>query len=304
MSPTRVTLSVAMALCAASLLASCTQGMNAGETAGDEIVLINRQNSSGTYKYFQETVLDKNDFKANTKDQSGSQAVVDLVGTMPLAIGYSGMGYKTDAVKFLKVSTEKGGEAQRPTVANAQSGAYPITRPLQIYTKGQPEGPIAHYVQWMLSEEGQKIVADKGYVPLPPQPITAADPTEAASFQVTGSDTMVQLAQAWAAAYNKKYPQVKVQVSGGGSGGGITAMMEGTVDIANASRKMKASEMAKAQQKGIEPIEFEVGKDALAVYVHKDNPLDEICIPELAEIYAEGGKISLWQQITGYPQKQ
>ena len=301
MSSRQFALSLVAMFCTGSLLVSCGQGDGGGgEAGGDGIVLINRQNSSGTYKYFQEAVLDKEDFKSNTKDQSGSQAVVDLVGTMRFAIGYSGMGYKTDQVKFLKISQD-GGQAFLPTVANAQSGSYPVTRPLQIYTKGQPEGAIAHYVQWILSEKGQTIVANEGYVPLPTKPITAAAPQGDHKFQVTGSDTMVQLAQTWAAAYNREYPNVSVQVSGGGSGVGISAMMQGTVDIANASRKMKDSERADANKVGVNPVEFVVGKDALAVYVHKDNPLGEISVADLKQIYADGGKISTWQQVSSYP---
>ena len=77
-------------------------------------------------------------------------------------------------------------------------------------------------------------------------------------------------------------------------------MMEGTVDIANATRKMTVTEKAKAEQRGVKPVEFIVGKDALAVYVHKDNPLQHISVPALREIYGEGGKISTWQQVPGY----
>ena len=264
----------------------------------DTIVLINRQNSSGTYKYFQDVVLSKNDFKSNTKDQSGSQAVVDLVGNTPNAIGYSGMGYKTDRVKMLNISKEKGGAGVAPTVANAQDLSYPITRPLQFYTNGDPQGAIRHYVDWILSEEGQAIVSAKGYVPVEPVDLGAAPPAAGDhSFQVTGSDTMVQLAQAWAEAYSTKHSNVKVQVTGGGSGVGIAGIIDGSVNIANASRKMKADEKAKAQQNGINPVEWVVGQDALAVYVHKDNPLNAVSIPELAQVYGEGGTISRWSQL-------
>jgi ABC-type phosphate transport system substrate-binding protein len=220
---------------------------------------------------------------------------------MPNAIGYSGMGYKTDKVKFLKIVAEKGAKGVLPSEASAKDGSYPLTRPLQIYTKGQPQGAVGHYVQWILSAEGQEIVAAQGYGPRPPQPITAAPPSSPAAFQVTGSDTMLQLAQAWAAAYSGKYPNVKVQLTGGGSGVGIAGMIDGSVDIANASRKMKSMEIAKAKQNGVEPIEFEVAKDALSVYVHKDNPLDTVTIADLAQVYGEDGKISTWQQIDGYP---
>jgi phosphate transport system substrate-binding protein len=117
-------------------------------------------------------------------------------------------------------------------------------------------------------------------------------------IQNAGSDTMVNLAQAWAEAYAQTEPAVSVEVSGGGSGTGIAALINGTVDIANCSRQMEPEEIARAKQNtGKEPQEYIVGYDALAVYVHKDNPLEEITIEQLAEIYGEGGAITKWSQL-------
>lgn len=122
-------------------------------------------------------------------------------------------------------------------------------------------------------------------------------------IQNSGSDTMVNLAQAWAEAYAKVNPSVSVEVSGGGSGTGIAALINGTVDIANCSRQMKPEEMERAKQNiGKEPRKFVVGFDALAVYVHKDNPLNEITIEQLADIYGEAGGITKWSQLgIAYP---
>jgi phosphate transport system substrate-binding protein len=88
------------------------------------------------------------------------------VETTPTAIGYSGMGYKTDKVKMLKVSTKKGGEAVEATVENAKKGSYPLTRPLQIFSRGKGEGAVKEYLDWIYGPEGQKIVQSEGYVPL------------------------------------------------------------------------------------------------------------------------------------------
>ena len=97
-----------------------------------------------------------------------------------------------------------------------------------------------------------------------------------AVIRVEGSDTMVNLAQAWTEAYNKMHPEVSVQVSGGGSGVGIASLIAGNVDMANASRSMQAKEIQRAKATlGKEPKEFLVGYDALDVFVHKDNPIDE-----------------------------
>ena len=117
-------------------------------------------------------------------------------------------------------------------------------------------------------------------------------------IQNRGSDTMVNLAQSWAETYAEVAPEVSVEVSGGGSGVGIAALINGTVDIANASRDMKASEMEQAKQAtGKDPKEFTVGFDALAIFVHKDNPMEEITFDQLANIYAEDGTITLWSQL-------
>lgn len=121
---------------------------------------------------------------------------------------------------------------------------------------------------------------------------------EKSIIQMKGSDTMVNIAQAWAEEYAKVNPAVEVEVSGGGSGVGITALESGTIDIANASRNIKPEEIEIIKKKtGKEPVEFVVGYDALAIYVNKDNPIEEITIDQLREIYAEDGKITNWSQL-------
>jgi len=117
-------------------------------------------------------------------------------------------------------------------------------------------------------------------------------------IQVKGSDTMVNVAQAWAEEYRKVAPSVDVEVSGGGSGVGIAALERGTIDIANSSRNMKPEEIEQAKRNtGKEPKEFVVGFDALAIYVHKDNPLEEITFDQLAQLFMEGGTITNWSQL-------
>ncbi|MGB5637567.1 MAG: substrate-binding domain-containing protein, partial [Sedimenticolaceae bacterium] len=101
-------------------------------------------------------------------------------------------------------------------------------------------------------------------------------------IQNKGSDTLVNVAQSWAETYQTVNPDVAVAVSGGGSGTGIAAMINGTVDIANASREMKDKELEAAKERGQNPVEHIVGFDALAVFLHKDNPLDSLTIEQLA----------------------
>lgn len=118
------------------------------------------------------------------------------------------------------------------------------------------------------------------------------------AIRVEGSDTMVNLAQAWAERYRTAHPEITVQVLGGGSGVGIASLIDGNCDLANASRSIEPKETERVKAKrGVEPKEIVVGHDALAVYVHKNNPLDVIAIEQLAEIYGEGGGISKWSQL-------
>jgi phosphate transport system substrate-binding protein len=132
----------------------------------DEIVRVSRQSSSGTYEFFREHVLDKKDFKLGSRDMNGSKEVVELVASTKTAIGYSGMGYATPAVKMLRLSRKVGEPAIAPTVATALDKTYPLARSLQVYTLGEPQGEVKTYVEWMLSPAGQRLLEENGYVPL------------------------------------------------------------------------------------------------------------------------------------------
>jgi phosphate transport system substrate-binding protein len=119
----------------------------------------------------------------------------------------------------------------------------------------------------------------------------------AQTIENKGSDTIVNLALAWAEAYGKIRTEARISVTGGGSGTGIAAMINGTVDIANASRKMKPEEIEQAKANGIEPVEHVIAGDAIAVVVHPSNPVDGLSIAQLAAIFT--GQIVNWREIGG-----
>ena len=112
-----------------------------------------------------------------------------------------------------------------------------------------------------------------------------------------GSDTLVNLALAWAEAYIELRPDVRISVTGGGSGTGIAAMINGTVDIANASRAMKTVEIDASKANGITPIEFVVARDAIAVVINPANPVDELSLQQISDIYTR--KITNWSEVGG-----
>ncbi|MBX3016142.1 MAG: phosphate ABC transporter substrate-binding protein [Caldilineaceae bacterium] len=130
---------------------------------------------------------------------------------------------------------------------------------------------------------------------------TGSSPASAGStgraIQNKGSDTLVNLALAWAERYRTLHPDISIAVTGGGTGTGIAALINGTVDIANASRQMKEEEIAAAEANQIEPIEYVVAIDALAVIVNPENPIDRLTIDQLADIYT--GRITNWKDVGG-----
>jgi phosphate transport system substrate-binding protein len=125
----------------------------------------------------------------------------------------------------------------------------------------------------------------------------AGTPGRRVELQNKGSDTMLEVAGAWAEEYRKVNPNVVVSVSGGGSGIGVSALINGTVDIANSSRALKEKEIADARARQHEPVQHHVGNDAIAIYVHKDNPLQSITMEQLKDLFGVDGKLTKWSQL-------
>jgi phosphate transport system substrate-binding protein len=116
-------------------------------------------------------------------------------------------------------------------------------------------------------------------------------------IQNIGSDTIVNMAVLWAERYQQAHPDVSIAVTGGGSGTGIAGLINGTVNIANASRHIKPDEMEAALANGIEPIEHTIARDAIAVVVHPSNPVDRLTLAQISAIYR--GDITNWSQVGG-----
>src|SRR5215204_5786340 len=125
----------------------------------------------------------------------------------------------------------------------------------------------------------------------------SATQSQQRAVQNKGSDTMVNLALAWAESYRLVKPELSIAVTGGGSGTGIASLINNTVDIANASRQMKADEIDAAQANGVTPVEFVVAIDALAIAVHPTNPVSQLTIDQLADIFT--GRITNWKVLGG-----
>ena len=119
----------------------------------------------------------------------------------------------------------------------------------------------------------------------------------ATTIENKGSDTIVNLALAWAERYQGEHPDIRISVTGGGSGTGLAALINGTVDLANASRQIKAEEISQAESNGIQPVEYVIARDAIAIIVHPDNPVNELTLQQISDIYS--GRISNWKEVGG-----
>jgi phosphate transport system substrate-binding protein len=124
-----------------------------------------------------------------------------------------------------------------------------------------------------------------------------AIPSQISTIVNKGSDTLVNLALAWAENYHQINPQVEISVTGGGSGTGIAALINGTVDLANASRQIKVEEIQQAAANGIDPVEHIVARDAIAVIVNPQNPVSQLTLQQLSDIFS--GKINNWNELGG-----
>lgn len=130
------------------------------------IVIYGRENNSGTYLYFLEHVLEGEDFHPQVQSLPGTAAVVNAVSKDTYSIGYGGIAY-AKGVKVISVKRNGEGVAIEPSLENVVSGTYPISRKLFFYIMGEAEGEMLTFMDWVLSEEGQKICEEVGYYPLP-----------------------------------------------------------------------------------------------------------------------------------------
>ncbi|MBU7025198.1 MAG: phosphate ABC transporter substrate-binding protein, partial [Theionarchaea archaeon] len=129
-----------------------------------EIVVVGRDSASGTREFFWEHVMKKEDFVAGMLEKNSNGAVKQTVSQTPGAIGYVGLGYIDSAVKALNIKV--GDKEVEPTIENVKNGSYPISRSLYLLVDGEPQGLAKDFIDFILSDEGQAIVEEEGFVPV------------------------------------------------------------------------------------------------------------------------------------------
>ena len=281
-------LTFALTLCTLGALTSCGGG------AFDEnknISVVAREDGSGTKSAFMEIIGLKG--KADVSGViigANTAAVLNEVKGNPLAIGYDSLGYVTDEVKMLKV------DGVAATVENVKNGTYKISRPLNVvYQESKVASEVnTAFLTFLQSSDAQKIISDNGYVSTKDGAVAyTVIPGLSGEINISGSTSLKPLMEKLAAKFEAVQSGVKVTV-GGGSGTGYNDAKNGVSDFGMISEKFKTEKAENCTY-------YEVAKDGIAVIVNKENPLDNISMEDLKNIYnvdAGDAAIKVWADVS------
>ena len=262
-----------------------------GKAASDDITVISREDGSGTRGAFIELVgIEEKDADGNKIDNTISTAditnstsvMMTSVADDEAAIGYISLGSLDDSVKALKID---GAEASADNISN---GSYKVSRPFNIATKGTPNEVTQDFINFILSEDGQKVVEDAGYIS---QGNTGAFKAAGVKgkINVAGSSSVTPVMEKLKEAYVAVNPDVQIEVQQSDSTTGMTSAAEGVCDIGMASRELKDSELSA----GLTPTVIAI--DGIAVVVNKNNDVDGLTSDQVKSIYT--GSITKWSEV-------
>ncbi len=252
---------------------------------GLPIVIIGRDSTSGTREFFWQYVMEKEDFSIMLQERNSNGGVYLTVSQTPGAIGYVSLGYVDSGVKALKIDNITA------NVDNILSEMYPIARNLSMFTKGNATGVSKEFIEFLQSKKGQAIVEEEGFVPFPTSiQYNPNGKNLNGILRIGGSTTVFPIAEKAKDAFVNLYPSLSITVSSTGSGAGIIAVSQGTIDIGMSSRDIKSSE------NNLGLIKYVIAKDGIAIIVNPENNyVDSLTIEQLKEIY--NGNITNWEDL-------
>lgn len=271
--------------------ASEAQTEAAGASMEGAIDVISREDGSGTRGAFIEL------FGVEQKDASGekvdyttddaeitnsTEVMITSVAGDKQAIGYISLGSLNDSVKALKI------DGAAATVDDIKDGTYKIARPFNIVTTGEVSGVAQDFINFIFSEEGQKVVEDNGYISQGNQGAYTAS-GKSGKVTVAGSSSVTPVMEKLAEAYKALNSDVTVEVQQSDSTTGVTSSIEGVCDIGMASRDLKEEETAKGAQGQV------IAMDGIAVVVNNDNPVDDLTSEQVKDIYV--GDTTDWSDL-------
>jgi phosphate transport system substrate-binding protein len=265
-------------------LAACGAGGEGGDAASP-ISVISREDGSGTRSAFVELmgvmVDDVDNTTVNAEISPSTSVVVTTVAGNENAIGYISMGAMSDEVKAVKVD---GVEA---TADNVKAGGYAVSRSFAVVTNAQMTELAADFIDYIMSAEGQAIIAEEGY-------ITVNDAAEnyevknglEGKIVLAGSTSVAPVMQVMADSYKALYEGVEIEIQQTGSGAGITSTIEKACDIGMSSRALKAEELAQGLT------ETTIAMDGIAVIVNNNNAVEDLTSEQIRQIFT--GEVTDW----------
>ncbi|MDR0433579.1 MAG: substrate-binding domain-containing protein [Gracilibacteraceae bacterium] len=289
------TLILAVVLLAAGCGAPVGQGAQTPPAGGESgaagaITVISREDGSGTRGAFIELFgIELREADGSRKDLTTKEAVIAnqtevmLVSVAADAngVGYVSLGSLNDSVKAVSV------DGAAATAANVKDGVYAIARPFIIATKGAPAELAADFIGYIMSADGQSVVAANNYIALEPDSSYQSG-QPAGKIVVAGSSSVTPVMEKLAEAYQIVNPGATIEIQMGDSSAGLTAAMDGVCDIAMSSRDLRESEAAE-----LTPVKIAI--DGIAVVVNKSNPLSDLSKEQVKAIFT--GEIQYWDEI-------
>ena len=246
------------------------------------ISVVSREDGSGTRGAFIELfgIEEKND--AGAEITNSTSVMMTTISGNTEAIGYISLGSLNDTVKAVKID---GAEA---TVDNIKSGAYKIARPFNIATKAEVSEVAADFIKYIMSEQGQKVVEDNGYISQGNEGAYEASGLSG-KVVVAGSSSVTPVMEKLKEAYNALNPDVTIEVQQSDSTTGVTSAIEGVCDIGMASRELKDSELEKGVTGTV------IAMDGIAVIVNNDSPVEELTSENVKAIFT--GEVTDWADV-------
>lgn len=295
----KITAITVMSALAITAFAGCggNSSSNSSETKAESsafdtsktIAVVTREEGSGTRDAFTEltgVLVKDGDTKTDNTTSSAvtinsTEAVITNVKDNDAAIGYISLGSLNDTVKALKVGSVEA------TAENVKSGDYVISRPFNIAYKGELSKVAQDFVDYILSSDGQKVVADEGYVAVTENAAYSGKKPEG-KISVAGSSSVSPVMEKLAEAYQKVNTNAKVEIQTSDSSAGMQAAMEGTCDIGMASRELKDKEASELKATTI-------AKDGIAIIVNKANSCEDLTVDQIKSIYT--GETTVWSDV-------
>lgn len=281
----------AMAILTTGILMATALTACGGKKADEKITVVSREDGSGTRGAFIELLgIEEKDADGNKVDKTVSTAeitnstsvMITTVAGNESAIGYISLGALDDSVKALKVD---GVEA---TAENVKSGSYKVSRPFNIATKGEISAEAADFISFIMSEEGQTVVEEAGYVSMGNTGKYSSQKVKG-KITIMGSSSVTPVMEKLKEAYVKINPDVTIEVQQSDSSNGMTSAIEGVCDIGMASRDLKDSE----KEAGLSATA--IALDGVAIIVNKDNELTDVSGDDVRKIYV--GEITKWSEV-------